>query len=260
MPAPVGPTRRALSDLNVSMPPLTVELESIDEPLVRKAQQVPDEVEAGGAERVLALDDRVWFKVKTSDERGVAAELPSATDAEVPSSGWWLAAAGHRKADTPKQDFYDRIAEEATRHGKGSGKVSTDHLLPTEFDYRRWKAELATLSIESIHRVVREVIARSALDGKLRTAGVPGYTIGALIRRIDGDSYLAVCAEGYYDANMVAVILRSVPDVNAEDWLAEPGEVLGIKPDLGQIVFSTILPPRSLARLIDDFEDQEPSS
>ncbi|AYG03866.1 hypothetical protein D7I44_10185 [Gryllotalpicola protaetiae] len=206
------------------------------------------------------MDDRTWFKVKTGDERGVVGELPSVTDEAVPSDGWWLAAAGHRKADTPSQDFYGRITEEAARQGKGTGKVSTEHLLPTDFDYRRWKAELATLSIESIHQVVREVIARSALDGKLWTAGVPGYTIGAQVRRIEGDSYLAICAEGYYDPNMVAVILHSVPDVNAEDWLPEPGEVLGIKPDLGQIVFSTIIPPRALARLIDDFEDEQASS
>ena len=39
------------------------------------AQAVPEQRDAGGAERVVALTDRVWFKVKTSDHRAAVTEL-----------------------------------------------------------------------------------------------------------------------------------------------------------------------------------------
>lgn len=39
-----------------------------------------------------------------------------------------------------------------------------------------------------------------------------------------------------------------------EDWSVEPGEVLGITPDVGQIVYSAILPPESLAQILEESE------
>lgn len=70
----VRPTLRALADLGLSLPPLDAELHLLDDVLVQKAQTLPAEVAAGGAERVRALTDRVWFKVKTADLRGAAGE------------------------------------------------------------------------------------------------------------------------------------------------------------------------------------------
>jgi hypothetical protein len=57
----VRPTKRALGDLGLSFPALDVPLAKIDHPLVRKAQELPSEVKAGGAERIVSIDDRVWF-------------------------------------------------------------------------------------------------------------------------------------------------------------------------------------------------------
>ena len=78
------PTLRALNDLGLGFPSLDQALEKLDEPLIRKAQDLPSEVSAGGAERVLSLNDRVWFKVKTQDERGAAGEVPSPGEHELP--------------------------------------------------------------------------------------------------------------------------------------------------------------------------------
>ncbi|WP_337974347.1 hypothetical protein [Cellulomonas sp. NTE-D12] len=251
MAEPVRPTRRALSDLGLTFPRLDVPLATIDHPLVVKAQGLPEAVQAGGAERIVSITDRTWFKVKTQDYRGAAGDVPSGNDPAVPDHSWWLAAAGHRRADTPTQDFYSRLTTECERAGRGSGGVISEGLLPQETDYKRWYAELATLAVTAMQGLIRKAIVKSAHDGKLWTVTVQHHVIGALVRTDDGETYLAVTAEGYYDARLVAVLLDSVPGVAADDWIAEPGPVLGINPNQGQIVFSTMLPPTSLASLLD---------
>lgn len=61
-PVGVRPTKRCLGDLGVELPDLGVRLEEIDQPVIASAQAVPEQRDAGGAERVVALTDRVWFK------------------------------------------------------------------------------------------------------------------------------------------------------------------------------------------------------
>jgi hypothetical protein len=248
----VRPTLRALRDLGLVFPPLDQALEQLDQPLVRKAQDLPEEVGAGGAERVLSLNDRVWFKVKTNDERGAAGDLDSPEAYEVPLRGWWLVAAGRRQQDTPNKDFYARLTAECLREGKGTGGVSTDGLLPDDIDYRRWSAESTALAVTAMRRLVRQAVVRSAHDGKLWTVTVMHHVIGALVRNTDGESYLAITAEGYYDHKLVAVLLDAIPGVPKDDWGVEPGPVLGIAPSEGQIVFSTMLPPGTLCSLLDE--------
>jgi len=65
----VRPTRRCLDDLELRFPPLDVPLHETEHDLIAKAQRLPDEFASGGAERVLAIDDRVWFKVKVGAYR-----------------------------------------------------------------------------------------------------------------------------------------------------------------------------------------------
>ncbi len=246
------PTLRALRDLGLGFPRLDQALDQFDQPLIRKAQDLPEEVGAGGAERVLSLTDRVWFKVKTHDERGAAGDLDSPDAYEVPARGWWLVAAGRRQQDTPSKDFYARLTAECQREGKGTGGVSTDGLLPGETDYRRWSAESTALAVTAMKRLVRQAVVRSAHDGKLWTVTVGHHVIGALVRSTDGESYLAITAEGYYDHKLVAVLLDAIPGVPKDDWGVEPGPVLGIAPSEGQIVFSTMLPPETLCSLLEE--------
>lgn len=252
---PVRPTKRALDDLGLGFPSLDVPLASLDHPLVSRAQSLPETFQAGRAERVVSISDRVWFKVKTQDYRGAAREEQSPEGHGVPGRGWWLAAAGHRTADTPTQDFYARLTAECTRAGKGSGGVNSDGLLPRDIDYRRWTAESATLAVLAMQGLVRQAIAKSANDGKLWTVTVQRHVIGALVRSVEGETYLAVTAEGYYDPRLVAVLLKCVPGVLPDDWIPEPGPVLGLEPSHGQIVFSTMIPPEVLAAVLEHGDD-----
>ena len=257
MPDPVRPTKRALEDLELGFPALIQPLHRIDHPLVEHAQRVPQEREAGGAERIRELDDRIWFKVKTSNYRGAAGEVNTAADpsyADLASSGWWLVAAGHRQADTSGKDFYARIADECARAGRGTGHVSTDHLLPAQLDYERWIAEEAALAVVAIKRVVREAIARSAQTGGMRVAETRHHRIGALVVSREGETYLAVMAEGFVDPRMLAIVLDAVPGVDPGDWLPEPAAVLEIDPGPGQLVFSTMLPGLALASILEEVD------
>lgn len=82
-PDSVRPTRRCLDDLGVAVPNLGVVLNGLEHPLVRKAQRLPAEENAGRAETIKSLTDRRWYKVKVSSWRGAGGslegELPDAT-------------------------------------------------------------------------------------------------------------------------------------------------------------------------------------
>lgn len=253
----VRPTHRALQDLGLSFPPLETPLGAVDHPLVRKAQDVPAEVDAGGAERIRAATDRVWFKVKTGDYRGAAGRVACPPDSDLPEDSWWLVAAGVRQQDTPRKDFYSRLEAECSRAGAdaGAGGPRSDHLLPDDVDLKRWRVELVTLAVKRMQQLVRDAVRRSAVDGKLWEVSVKGHSIGALVRCEQSESYLAISADGFYDPRLVAILLNSVPGVATDDWLVEPGEVLGITPAKGQIVYSAMLPPTALAELLELAEE-----
>jgi hypothetical protein len=116
-PVGVHPTKRCLGDLGIELPDLGVRLEEIDDPVIVSGQTVPEQRDAGGAERVVALADRVWFKVKTSDHRAAVTELRGTDlpDWVRPSRGArWIGAAGRRQADSPQRDFYAVLQRECS--------------------------------------------------------------------------------------------------------------------------------------------------
>ena len=249
----VRPTKRCLNDLGLNFPPLNTPLETVDHPLISKAQATPSLYASGGAERVLALTDHYWCKVKIHDHRGVAGEVDHIGTADLPSHLWWLVTAGRRQGDSPKHDFYDQITQECQRAARGLPQtVSSEVLLPNEKDKKRYVAEQAALAVESIKAVVRECLCRSAHAGDAVVAETDGHRIVGLVKPMDGESYVAVAAEGFIDPNMLAIILNAVPEVNADDWLPEPGDVLGIQPLNGQIVYSALLPASALAALLEE--------
>ena len=166
----VRPTKRGLDDLNLCFPAVELPLHEMDHPIVKKAQQVPAEVASGGAERILALDDRVWFKCRSGNLRAAVTRLEAgeADDLGLIEAGaawWWVGAAGERRDDSAS-DFYKAIAAEAVREGKGRTGVSSRHLLPAEIDYKRaeCRAGFAYGARHPAHgpRANRAVLARRA--------------------------------------------------------------------------------------------------
>jgi hypothetical protein len=257
---PVRPTKRCLDDLSLGFPPLEQPLETLDHPVVAKAQQIPEEVAARGAERVLAVRDLVWFKVKIGTDRAIVTELDRTTESRSEiiqaDAWWWIGAAGKRREDSDT-DFYASLKAECLRAGKGTGDASSIHLLPTDIDLRRLNGELGTQTVLGIKRVVCGLIARSIRDGKIWTAVLSHHKISAIVQARDGEAYLAIGAEGFFDPNLLAVIFAAVPGVAAEDWLPEPKGAFGIQPQPGQILYSAMIPPEFQSRIVDDFLEDD---
>jgi hypothetical protein len=258
--APVRPTKRCLDDLDLPFPSVEQPLHALTHPIIAKAQQVPVEVAARGAERVLLARDRVWFKVKIGTDRAVVTELDPATEerAEITEAQawWWIGAAGTRKQDS-STDFYTALAAECTRAGKGTGAATSTHLLPADIDIRRLAGELVYRSVLGIRTLVRGLIARSIRNGEIWTATLRSHTISARVHARDGAAYLAIGAEGFLDPRILAVILAAVPGVASDDWIPEPKGAFGLEPRPGEILYSTLIPPEAQQAILDEFPDDE---
>ncbi len=247
----VRPTKRCLGDLGLAPPDLGRPLEEIDHPVVCVAQAVPDLRHAGGAQRVLALSDRVWFKVKTGNRRAVVTELhgddlPTGSLESV--GAWWIGAAGHRQADSPQHDFYDSIGRECTV----GRTVSTDRLLPQSWDWKRLTAEQAVAWRREMKWLVIRLIAKSLTSGKLAVAEFRDHRIKALVRADDGnEAYLAIIAEGIPVPEIFALLLDCVPGVASTDWQPEPSPIAEMKPAPGEIIWSTLFPSEVASAVLE---------
>lgn len=248
-PPAVRPTLRCLDDLGVPLPDVSRQLNAINHAVIASAQRIPERRDAGGAERVLALSDRVWFKVKTGVCRGAVTELrgDDLPDWVLPGRGsWWLAAAGRRQADSGHHDFYAVLERECT-----TGRtVSSLHLLPADKDWKRFALEQAYAWRIDMKQMVLGMVAASLKSGQAETAEFRQHRITALVRAENGhDGYLAIAADGVPDPEVFALLLNCVPGVASDDWQPEPSTIDGIKPSSGQIVWSTLFPP-AIARHI----------
>jgi hypothetical protein len=248
-----------MDDLGVALPDTGRRLHDLDHPLVKKAQQLPEQVGAGAGDRILAIADRLWFKVKVNAYRGAATQLhpqDSIHDlvAQV-EAWWWLGAAGKRAADS-SSDFYSQLEAEVARAGLGSGSTDSSGLLPTEFDVKRLLAEQATLAVQVIRKTVRTLIAKSLRTGKAWEIVLQNHSVSTWARADDGDTYLAITMHGIPDPQFIATILSSVPLVAAGDWLPEPDGALGVTPTYGSLVFSTIIPTAVQCTILDEIPDE----
>lgn len=230
------------------MPTLAEPLHAIPHPLIRKAQTLPSELMAGGAERILSINDRVWYKVKIGRDRG-AAILLSTTLLPDPTNTyrWWLCAAGNRE-DGSRGDFYAALEREARRVGD-SRMPTSDHLLPTEWDWKRLAAELAIAWQATVSQAVVGVIASSLDDGERHSVEFGHYVLSAVVHPKDGDAYLSLRARGFVDSKIIAVILASVPGVPSTYWQVEPSDVAGMPRDRGELIWSTLLPETAIEQI-----------
>lgn len=253
----VRPTHICLTELGLKVPTADIRLSQVDHDLVNESQRLPRIHEAGAVERIVALDDRVWFKVKTGRWRGAATRL-TGRDPSVPTNQpadhtwWWLGIGGIRREGDPK-DFYRSLAEAARREGSGTGSVSSQRWLPSRWDWDRLEAEDAYGVVVGIRRIVSALIARSLRTGHAYQAQLPGYSLTAMARAHDGDTYLIIGADRIADRRILAIILTSVPDVDADSWQPEPGPVFGIHAEPGEVIWSTIIPPTAAAELLSRF-------
>lgn len=235
-PRPVRPTIRCLIDLGIKLPVINQALHEIGHALIAKAQRLPEEVAAQGGERVRFADDRVWFKVKIDDDRGMATDLDRPLpqdDPQIVKTGWWIGAAGKRRGGHAS-DFYVQMEAELDREGKGSGHRSSGHLLPTGQDIQRLRAESALLVVTFLQDTICKAIVLSLRAGRvveveLTLDGIAGHNLRAMVRAQDGDAYLVISARGFVDPRMIAVAIAAVPGIPPADWLPEPGETLGIR-------------------------------
>ena len=258
---PVRPTKRCLDDLGLAFPSVEQSLDTISHPLIAKAQHIPAAVAVHGAQRVLLARDRVWFKVKVGVDRAAVTELDQTTEerSEIIDAGawWWIGAAGKRRQDS-STDFYTSLEAECVRAGSGTGAASSAHLLPANVDIRRLAGELVYRSVLGVRMVVRGLIARSIRDGKAWTATLISHTISARVHAQDGEAYLAVGAEGFFDPRILAVILAAVPGVAPADWIPEPKGAFGLEPGPGEILYSTMIPPDAQTMILDEFPGEQP--
>lgn len=250
-PVGVRPTRRCLGDLGVDLPDLGIRLEEIGQSVIVSAQAVPEQRDASGAERVVSLTDRVWFKVKTSDHRAAVTELRGTDLPEwvCPNRGaWWIGAAGRRQADSAQRDFYATLQRECT-----TGRtVSSDHLLPAEWDWKRLAAEQAVAWRREMKSMVIRLVTMSLKSGHLAVAEYRNHRIKALVRSENGDeAYLAIIADGVPDPQMFALLLDCVPGVAPDDWQPEPSPLAEMRPRSGEIIWSTLFPPETANEILD---------
>ena len=250
-PADVRPTKRCLADLGLPLPDLSQPLDEIDNPVVVTAQAVPAKRDAGGARRILSLSDRVWFKVKTGDQRAVVTQLhgDDLPNGLPPGTGsWWIGAAGHRQADSPQRDFYESIRRECT-----DGKtVSTTCLLPGDWDWRRLTAEQAVAWRREMKRMVIRLIAMSLTTGRLAVAEFRHHRVKAFVRVDDGhEAYLAIIAEGIPDPAIFALLLDCVPGITTDAWQPEPSPLAAMEPSPGEIIWSTLFPSEVASAILE---------
>lgn len=230
----VRPTRRVLTSLGVAIPPLTTFLHEVDEPLVKKAQSLPEVAQAGKAERILVLSDRVWFKVKRARQRGAVTRLSADEARALPlEHQWWLGAVGTRHDDSPHDDFYAQLK---------SYSDDSAELLPNEWDRRRLLAEAGTLAVRATQAAVRAAATQALQSGEIVVLSLGDRDVRLRIRVLeDGEAYLAVSFRNTVEEKFMIAVLGSIGGVAGDDWLVEPTSPLELPLEPGEMVWSTLL-------------------
>lgn len=243
----VRPTIRCLTeDLQIPLPAVDAPLHLIEHPLVKRAQLIPQQAAGGSIERIKAISDRWWLKVKIrgSGWRGAVTEGDNVPQGLEDPCGeyWWIGAAGKRDEDS-KHDFYNTVAS----------PLNSDWMLPKQQDAVRIRVERAYADVVAIRARIGALLVESLMSGRVLTAEYKGHTLSVLVRAPDGETYVTVGTTGIVSPGVFAVLLDSVPGTKRDDWLPEPSKIGGFEPRSGEIIFSTIIDPKALADLCDQY-------
>jgi hypothetical protein len=158
----------------------------------------------------------------------------------IPELGrWWIGAAGHRQADSGHHDFYSMLP------------TTSDALMPTRWDQDRLEAEVNLRWTIEVRDVVRSLIRLCLQSGNPQAGRAAGHYIRAQVTGGD-EVYLTLGTGGIYDRNVIAVILDSVTRVSIDDWFIEPSGTLGITPESGEVIWSTMLPDETRREILGD--------
>lgn len=237
-----------LGGFGVKRPPLNVQLENVEHPLVAKAQKIPELLACNEAEPILSLGDRRWLKVKVGDFRG---GVTSVAEDPVYShicdhESLWLGLAGWRQNDTPQKDFYATLP------------ADTSPFLPQPLDWKRWYAEQAVAAQEITHRMVRRCAWLSLSLSKAFCFQIGEALVWVRVRMTESNIvYIMIGAHGRADPKTCALLMSSFPDVNVDDWLPEPDGVAEIPVEPGEMVFSAILTTASQGQLLEEADELE---
>jgi hypothetical protein len=248
----VRPTIRCLrEDLGVvKLPPATIPLHDLDHVVLRKACSLFSTADRSG-ERIRAIDDHMFFKVKVERWRGAVWR---------PLPAQWLVAAGRREAGSP-DDFYEAMSESARRwraerNRRASPSITTDtetsRLLPDHDDEQRLTLEHAVRAVDEFRATVRQLVLGAARAGGERTDEAGGYSLAVLVRRTEiGEVYVGIRIQGPVEPNAYAVILDAVPAVaDRESWFVDHMPHRSDRP--GEVVWSNLLDEQELKRALTD--------
>jgi len=230
----------------MSLPGVDVPLHLSEHPLIKRAQLIPEQAAGGSIERIKAMSDRWWLKVKIrgSGWRGAvtAGENVPEELREPCADFWWIGAAGKRDEDS-KHDFYHAVAS----------RPDSDWLLPQYPDSVRIKVERAYADMVAIQARIGALLVESLMSGRVLTAEYKEHTLSLLVRAPDGETYVTVGTTGVPRPEVFAVLLDSVPGTSRDAWLPEPSKIGGFEPRPGEIIFSNIIDPKALADLCDRY-------
>jgi hypothetical protein len=218
-------------------------LHEIEHPVVLKGQLLPQQVASGGAERIVSIRERVLFKIKSSNWRAAAGEVPLVSPANSIMQRWWIVAAGSRQQDSPQHDFYARLSDAHAR--------DPDSLVPTGWDLDRLDGESAVYAVRIVHDLIRQAAAQSMLNSDIRTLTIGARDVRVRVRMLDDQRvYLAVGALGQIDISFMTTLLSAFPEIKADEWLPEPSDNLDLTPMPGELLWSAMISPEAQRNLL----------
>lgn len=232
------------------LPPVSQQLDKLGDVVLTKSGEVARSAPQG-TERVVELDDRIFWKVKIDRWRGAL---------WISDDESWLVAAGYRRAGDA-DDFYNELGTAARRWRAEFNRSNTpplktdtctDPLLPTDDDRDRLVLEDALRVVDDLRAELRAMTVQSARSAVEVRGEAAGCELGVLVHRGElGEIYVSVriVARTPDVVDVHALVLDSVPAIaDRNGWFMEP--MPDRAPGPGEVGWSNILDEAALEELL----------